>query len=179
MIYWHQCNDQNLSIQVEPKNHVPIRPNWCSKLQGAYKKKYNKLEIPGPWSSSNCYLFYDKSFENQTEAQKFCRNAFGLHRHVGELAYGIGISSLGNRNETYHIQPRWKYMNLGILNDIEDSICQCSINDNEYMGLKNDTVCPIPMQNHCSETLYNIATVCELSKLTNFQFPENYDHGLD
>ena len=49
------------------------------------------------------------------------------------------------------------------------------------MGLKNDTLCPIPKQNHCSATLYNIATVCELSKLTNRYStpPKNYDRGLD
>ena len=134
-------------------------------MQGAFKKKYNKLEIPGPWSSSNCYLFYDKSFENQTEAQKFCRDAFGWLNYVGELAYGVGISN-SSLNETDRIQPRWKYMKLGILDDIENSVCQCNINDNEYIGLKNDTLCPIPKQNYCSATLYNIATVCELSKLT-------------
>ena len=136
------------------------------------------MEIPGPWSYSNCYLFYDKSFENQTEAQKFCLNAFGWLDYVGELAYGIGISN-SSLNETDHIQPRWKYLKLGILDDIESSICQCNINDNEYMGVKNYTLCPIPKQNHCSATFYNIATVCELSKLTNFEFPENYDRGLD
>ena len=106
-------------------------------------------------------MFYDKSFENQTEAQKFCQDAFGWRYYVGELAYGIGISN-SSLNETAHIQPRWKYLKLGILDDIENSICQCNMNDNEYMGLKNDTLCPIPQQNHCSATLYNIATVCEL-----------------
>ena len=133
-------------------------------MQSSYKKKYNKLEIPGPWSSSNCYLFYDKSFENQTEAQKFCRRAFGWNEFVGKLAYGIG-TSIFSLNETNRIQPRWKYMKLGILDDIGDSICQCNVNGNEYMGLKNDTLCPILRQNHCSTTLYNIATVCELSEL--------------
>ena len=110
-------------------------------------------------------MFYDKSFENQTEAQKFCRNAFGWLNYVGELAYGIGISNF-SLNEMDRIQPRWKYLKLGILDDIEDSICQCNINGNEYMGLKNDTLCPIPKQKICSATLYNIATVCELSELT-------------
>ena len=117
-------------------------------------------------------MFYDKSFENQTEAQKFCRRAFGLY-YEGELAYGIGISNF-SLNETECIQPRWKYLKLGILDDIEDSICQSNINiylisninGNEYMGLKNDTLCPILRQNHCSATLFNIATVCELSELT-------------
>ena len=144
-------------------------------MQGAYKKKYNKLEIPGPWSSSNCYLFYDKSFENQTEAQNFCRYAFGRFDYVGELAYGIGISNF-SLNEMDRIQPRWKYLKLGILDDIEDSICQCNINGNEYMGLKNDTLCPIPKQKICSATLYNIATVCELSQLTHWYSTPSKDY---
>ena len=151
-------------------------------MQDAYKKKYNKFEIPGSWSSSNCYLFYDKSFVNQTEAEKFCRNAFRRYLYVGELAYGIGISN-SSLNETAHIQPRWKYLKLGILDDIENSICQCNVNDNEYIGLKNDTLCPITKENHCSATLYNIATVCELSKLTDWYstYSKNYEelYGLD
>ena len=127
-------------------------------------------------------MFYEKSFENQTEAQKFCRDTFGRDKYVGELAYGIGITNF-SLNETDRIQPKWKYLKLGILDDIENSICQCNIHDNEYMGLKNDTLCPIPKQNHCSATFYNIATVCELSKLTNrYSAPtENYEqtYGLD
>ena len=69
-------------------------------------------------------------------------------------------------------------MKLGILNDIENSICQCNVNDNEYIELKNDTLCPIPKQNNCSPTLYNvnIATVCELSKFTKHYSTPSKDY---
>ena len=149
-------------IQVEPKNHIPISPNWCSKLQDAYKKKYNKFEIPGSWSSSNCYLFYDKSFVNQTEAEKFCRNAFGSHRYIGELAYGIGISN-SSLNETAHIQPRWKYLKLGILDDIEAKYI-LSVWYEMIMVPKISSACKI-LQNN---TIYYFLLISNLTPLHLF-----------
>ena len=132
------------------------------------------MEIPGPWSSSNCYLFYDKYFESQIVAQKFCQDAFG-NAYVGELAYGIGRSKIhliidivGYKN------PKWKYLNSGILDDIENSTCQCTTNGNEYIGLKNDNLCPMPNQYHCNQRIYKIKTVCGLSELAN-----GYSYKLD
>ena len=152
-------------------------------MQGAYKKKYNKLEIPGPWSSSNCYLFYDKYFESQIVAQKFCQDAFG-NAYVGELAYGIGISKNHYIINLNGQEPRWKYLKSGTLDDIENSTCQCITNGNEYIGLKNDNLCPMPkkyhnykynlLQYHCSQRIYTIKTVCVLSEFAN-----GYSYKLD
>ena len=124
------------------------------------------MEVPGPWSSSNCYLFYERYFESQIVAQKFCEDAFG-YAYVGELAYGIGIS------KTYYDYDLdgyvgWKYLKEGILDDIENSTCQCITNGNVYIGLKNDNLCPIP-QRECK-----IKTVCVLSELAN-----GYSYKLD
>ena len=157
-----------------PKNHIQINPNYCSKLQAAFKKKYNKLEIPGPWSSYNCYLLYDKPFESQIEAQKFCQDAFG-YAYVGELAYGIGIgSSPAVLRLTNAIYPSWKYLRFGILHDIENFICQCSTTGNKYIGLKNGTSCPIPKNYNCPATSYDITTICVLSELAKW-----YSYELD
>ena len=153
-----------------PKNYYQQNSYYCSKLRSAYKEMGGRQAISGPWSNSNCYLFYNKSFESQTEAENFCRYAFGAE-YRGKLAYGIGISNFSpletnenNGKNPYHGMPGWKYLKFDILS--EDSICQCSTNGNEYIALRNDTLCPMPMQKQCSTTLYDISTVCELSELT-------------
>jgi hypothetical protein len=63
--------------------------------------------------------------------------------------------------------PRWKYQKLGILD--ENSTCQCITNDYEYIALKNDTLCPMPRQNHCFGTLYDVFTVCVLEKISDYK----------
>ena len=111
---------------------MPINDNqqnsyYCSKLRAAYKEMGGTQAISGPWSNSNCYLFYNKSFESQSEAEKFCRYAFGAE-YRGELAFGIGISNFSplktnenNGKNPYHGIPGWKYLKMDILS--EDSIC--------------------------------------------------------
>ena len=131
------------------------------------------MDFPGPWSSSNCYLFYDKYFESQIVAQNFCQDAFG-YAYVGELAYVIGISKTAYKTVLESTWNTWKYLKEGILDDIENSTCQCITNGNEYIGLKNDDLCPIPKQYECSQMVYNIKTVCVLSELAN-----GYSYKLD
>ena len=163
-----------------PKNDNQQNSYYCSKLRAAYKEMGGRQAISGPWSDSNCYLFYNKSFESQIEAEKFCQYAFGAE-YRGKLAYGIGISNFSpletkenNGKNPYHGIPAWKYLNLDIFS--EDSICQCSTNGNEYIALKNDTLCPMPVQKQCSANLYDISTVCELSELT-YWFTAGHSKG--
>ena len=148
-----------------PKNYGQINPDYCSKLHASYNQENGQTEFPEPWSNSNCYFFYDKSFESQIKAQVFCRKAFG-YKYVGELAYGIGNSNFSSINST-DSHPRWKYQKLGILD--ENSTCQCITNDYEYIALKNDTLCPMPRQNHCYGTLYDVSTVCVIEKISDYK----------
>ena len=123
------------------------------------------MEIPEPWSYSNCYLFDYKSFKTQNEAKKFCQTAFG-GKYIGELAYGIYPHKVGALDG----KPKWYYhLKLGILNGIGNFTCPCRYyhtTDIDYIGLKKSGKCPMMPEHdgsYCSAITYNISTVCALS----------------
>ena len=179
--------------QVVPING-PINHNHCWKLYKlVYKEENGRLKFSNlPWSNSNCYLFYTKSFESQIEANEFCRTAFG-EKYIGELAYGIGVDlqAAHVRSNLYVLlkfYSKWNYMKLGILDKIDDFTCQCttdwfrpesrrwSSSFKEYwkfdpkfgqqqiesIGLRKDTICPMHRKNGCSADVYDITTICEV-----------------
>jgi hypothetical protein len=129
-----------------------------------------------PWSNSNCYSFYTKSFESEIDAKEFCRTAFG-EKYIGKLAYGIGIDLQAGaylRNNLYYLlksYSKWQYMKLGLFDKIEDFTCQCTTEwywkfghrQIESIGLRKDTICPMHRKNGCSADVYNITTICEVS----------------
>ena len=120
------------------------------------------------WSYSNCYLFFNKSFGSQIEAEEFCQTAFG-EKYIGELGYGIGLGPVIvariNVHGYHHNQtiPKWKYQKLGILDIMDDFICRCNTSNMEYIGYKKHNECPLHEKNSCPSTVYSIPTVCAIS----------------
>ena len=127
------------------------------------------------WSYSNCYLFYNKSFGSQIEAEEFCQTAFG-EKFIGELAYGIGFdirTAFIDRSSLYYhlMNSKWKYMKSGTLKKIDDFTCRYTQKpyhfkkEFDFIGVKKDTECPIQKKNewYGDAAIYDISTICEIS----------------